>query len=599
MGSQRHKACFLCLLVLLPFGVLASTAGGEALITKSGARWEGKIEDKGDAYLLTTPKGEKMRFPKEVVREVITREKLVSEFQAMAKGADLTNDGQVADLVRFAEQADLIHELKAVLACAFSVRRRGAEGKAESLDSLAKWCQGYGLTVQAQDCGKAANRVRFATQAKTTDLKDDARLADLLEFAAKHGMDEERKEILHASFTARRAAAEGDSRQLRALVEWCRKYGLTEQAADCEPLADALEYKVRLTQAGSDLAKLDELIEWCWDRHRASEREQCLEVAYSARKEACKTPEDQWDLAVWCGRWNKLSWGEPFLAPAFHGAVSSGNLALLERMLGQVDSRFLPHVTLPACVRAIYPLKLKASGQNPSALAELALWCRTYDLKSEGDQAEVDALQIAKDDAKIRQQLGYLKDPLTGQWVKNLYDGCWRGFTAQGKSFEFEVQANACIRYRTRYVYRELALRSHGTVAQVDQPAEESLKEGAPIVGNELPELRGGSGVTCTIKGCFLSSDLAGGTLTFGEDMFSGKPAVVPWFALRASEGQGNVEPTELMAKVYLLMARSFIKSGKLAEARVVLEQIVQKLPSSPYAKEARELLSTLTKPKE
>lgn len=54
-------------LLVLPLGA----ATGDTLVTKGGDRWEGKVTETDDAYILVTPQGSRMRFPKEAVLEVI------------------------------------------------------------------------------------------------------------------------------------------------------------------------------------------------------------------------------------------------------------------------------------------------------------------------------------------------------------------------------------------------------------------------------------------------------------------------------------------------------------------------------------------------
>lgn len=76
-GSMKHNhrigSLHFCAVLLACGSVLllsVGTAHCDTLITQSGARFEGKVEVDGDSYLLTTPNGGHMRFPKTAVREV-------------------------------------------------------------------------------------------------------------------------------------------------------------------------------------------------------------------------------------------------------------------------------------------------------------------------------------------------------------------------------------------------------------------------------------------------------------------------------------------------------------------------------------------------
>jgi len=57
--------------VLLSVCIACHMAAGDTLVTKSGSRYEGKVEDQGDFYLLTKSGGGEMVLPRGMVKEVI------------------------------------------------------------------------------------------------------------------------------------------------------------------------------------------------------------------------------------------------------------------------------------------------------------------------------------------------------------------------------------------------------------------------------------------------------------------------------------------------------------------------------------------------
>ena len=57
-----------CLLSAL---LLAAPLPADVLVTKSGSKWKGKVEEKGDAYILVNARGGKMTFPKSSVDKII------------------------------------------------------------------------------------------------------------------------------------------------------------------------------------------------------------------------------------------------------------------------------------------------------------------------------------------------------------------------------------------------------------------------------------------------------------------------------------------------------------------------------------------------
>ncbi len=76
-ASERRLLCLILVIGLGGIGasvITASAAKADVIVTQSGGRFEGTVEEDRDAYVLTTANGGKMRFPKTAVREIIRSE---------------------------------------------------------------------------------------------------------------------------------------------------------------------------------------------------------------------------------------------------------------------------------------------------------------------------------------------------------------------------------------------------------------------------------------------------------------------------------------------------------------------------------------------
>ena len=66
------RTSVIFILVLAVFiGLPRDLVLGDTIVMESGAKFEGRVEDQGDIYILHIPDGGHMTFPKAVVKEVI------------------------------------------------------------------------------------------------------------------------------------------------------------------------------------------------------------------------------------------------------------------------------------------------------------------------------------------------------------------------------------------------------------------------------------------------------------------------------------------------------------------------------------------------
>lgn len=169
--------------------------GADVLVLKSGRRYEGKVVEQGDTYVLTKPGGGRMALPKSIVAKVILSGEFAAEFGGMCKSADLTKDEDVDKLIGLARKNGLVKEVDVLLADAQAVRASKAADPVASLYALARLAKKHGLSRH-----EAASRLA----------------ADRLAFGAKL------------------AAAGGNGVALAKLAAWCRQCGLAAEAKRAE-----------------------------------------------------------------------------------------------------------------------------------------------------------------------------------------------------------------------------------------------------------------------------------------------------------------------------------------------------------------------------
>lgn len=73
LSTQRVLVKLLVVVISL-VGFAGQSAPADVLVTKDGSRFQGKVIEQGDSYLLVKPDGRKMTFPKEKVEEVIKQQ---------------------------------------------------------------------------------------------------------------------------------------------------------------------------------------------------------------------------------------------------------------------------------------------------------------------------------------------------------------------------------------------------------------------------------------------------------------------------------------------------------------------------------------------
>ena len=81
MSAASAHSC-----VTIPIALLLApsprVALADTIVLKSGRKYEGRVVDQGDRYLLIQPDGRKLPFPKRIVKEVITPETVRKKYSA-------------------------------------------------------------------------------------------------------------------------------------------------------------------------------------------------------------------------------------------------------------------------------------------------------------------------------------------------------------------------------------------------------------------------------------------------------------------------------------------------------------------------------------
>ncbi len=191
MTETRRNGTML--LIISAVGILfAQAVLADVLVTKSGSRWEGKVVEEGEAYVLIKPNGSKMTFPKSIVHEVIRSEVFHTQYKAMLKSADLTDDSQVDKLAKFAAKYGLSEEREKLLKKGYDLRlrRATAKNKPDSFRAIAKWCHKYDMKTEAAACEHVANRLAFPGKL-TAAGKNAMALAELAKWCQKVGLKDE------------------------------------------------------------------------------------------------------------------------------------------------------------------------------------------------------------------------------------------------------------------------------------------------------------------------------------------------------------------------------------------------------------------------
>jgi len=269
-------------------------ADADVLITHSGSRYEGKVTDKGDFYVLTMAGGGEMSFPKSMVREVIVPERLRPEYQRMLATAELTDDAQLKKLLDFAGQAALTEERNELLAKAYQLRAAKAGQDPKAWRELGSWCQGHGMKAETDACELQASRLEFKARLAAAGQDAEA-LEKLAEWCRERGLREETARCLSGEYERRRKGAE-TAGQKWELARWCQQWGL-EQWRNQNQL-DA----VTAAASGGDLTRLDEfLLELEAGPQSPDAARACAQAIYRIRvKSASNEVMALAGLATWC-----------------------------------------------------------------------------------------------------------------------------------------------------------------------------------------------------------------------------------------------------------------------------------------------------------
>ena len=268
------------------------------------------------------------------------------------------------------------------------------------------------LTAQAVEA-------EFQGMLKQAHLGEDSVVRGILKFVADNGLtDRARTQVLQAAYSERSAAAKGSSAAYTSLAKWCGEYGMLTYAADCRRSAFQCGFPAKLAAAGDDQERLEKLASECREQRLPVETARCLLGEYERRKKLALTADAKWELGQWCCNWNIDGWREENQAAAVGEVTKSGDLVRLEKYLAFMGKDTSTSNLMSACARAVYGMRLKSAGEDPEALARLAAWCRLHGLDTEAAQAEAAALKTSRNDAKVREMLGYAHNESTGAWEK-------------------------------------------------------------------------------------------------------------------------------------------------------------------------------------
>ena len=250
---KRRAGSWLWVVALLTAVVLGSRgARGDILVGQHGQRFVGHVREEGDAYVLTLQSGGTMRFPKSVVREVITVETARASYEVMLQASDLADDAQVDKLAAFVVDSGLVEEQSKLLAAVYVHRRRDAEGKPEALLVLAKWCLAHDMAAEVAQCladdYSARRQQATTTKAKWSLAKwcDDWKVSSW-------GAQQRLAAIAEAE-------SQGDETALLGFLDELK--GGTHPSAVTQACVKGI-HRLRLQTAGQDAMAHAKLAAWC------------------------------------------------------------------------------------------------------------------------------------------------------------------------------------------------------------------------------------------------------------------------------------------------------------------------------------------------
>lgn len=164
-------------------------------------------------------------------------------------------------------------------------------------------------------------------------------------------------------------------------------------------------------------------------------------------------------LARWCEQHALRVQTRAVGLAAVQTAAALEDIGLLDKLLQDLGVTESSLEARQACAWAIYALRSRAAGNDALAHAKLVKWYKERGLEPEARAAEAAALILASQDVRVRKELGYVKDPKSGRWLKG-----WR----------VEV-ASAMLRKE----YREYCEGDEGAIAIRYHPEESDVRHAA------------------------------------------------------------------------------------------------------------------------
>lgn len=407
LALKMALAIFVCLLVR------AERARGDVLVMQDGSRFAGTITEENDQYVVTFPNGGTMRIPKSKVREIVSEEAILADFESMEKKVDLKDDSQVSRLAKFAFENGLEDRRAKLLLRAYETRLATSAGDPKVIRALGRWCQRWDLKRQATCC-------EFWARVAEADLGDNVQVTALSRFAIDNRLQEEARTMLASAFKFRRGRVDlAKVDEVEGLAQFASKYGLDEErrkllddSAQIRREAARSIYEVRFE--GVDLAddtQVDGLLEFAKKNGLSAEHQQTLQAAYKTRLAAAGNDAERLlRLRDWCSRYEpalQTEWKECntlWQHAAFAGkmAEAGGNLVRLDEVATWCQSQCMWKERDQALECAYgEATKAAASVGLPEARAAIAMWgikWKKYDWADE-QVALISNVLLAQQDA--------------------------------------------------------------------------------------------------------------------------------------------------------------------------------------------------------
>ncbi len=139
--------------------LLCQVARGAVILTESGGRYTGKVEERGDNYVVKVSGGTKLPISKSIVAAYYDDATCLRMLAKEQEKSNLGSNAHVAKLLRSADSMGIPETKKGIRHAAFCFRRAAAGQDPRRLNALSSWCRDNGMTDGARECDSLIQKI--------------------------------------------------------------------------------------------------------------------------------------------------------------------------------------------------------------------------------------------------------------------------------------------------------------------------------------------------------------------------------------------------------------------------------------------------------